>query len=149
MPTFKTPTEQGPRNVPPGEYTFTVIDMEAKISTGAKTTGTDLYKMKMKVDEQGVKVFDQLIDHESCDWKIGAFLASCNVELKDGERFEFIKTRADKQGYRWINPIGLRGRFRLALVKKDKGDFNEVEAYLLGDPLPVQTQPEPEEDPEW
>lgn len=149
MPTFKTPTEQGPRNVPPGEYTFTVYDMEALISKGAKTAGADVYKMKMKVDGHGVKVFDQLIDHESCDWKFGAFLAACNVELNEDEHFEFIKTRADKLRCRWINPVGLRGRFRLSLVKKDKGEFNEVESYLLGDPLPVQTQPEPEEDPEW
>ena len=149
MPTFKSPTEQSPRNVPPGEYTFTVYEMETLISKGAKTAGSDVYKMKMTVDDHGVKVFDQLIDHESCDWKFGAFLKSCNVQLNEDEHFELIKTRADKLRCRWVNPVGLRGRFRLALVKKDKGEFNEVEAYLLGDPLPVETQPEVEEDVPW
>ena len=149
MPIYRETTEQGPRNVPPGEYTFTVYEMEALVSKGAKTAGSDVFKMKMTVDDHGVKVFDHLIDHETTEWKFRAFLKSCNIILTNGDHFEFIKSRADKLKCRWVNPVGLRGRFRLALVKKDKGEFNEVEAYLLGDPLPVETQPEVEEDVPW
>ena len=149
MPVYKEPTEQGARNVPPGEYTFTVTSCEVGISKGQKTSGSDAFKLVLTEDTQGVKVFEQLIDHPSSDFKFFNFLKSCNVVLKPGEAFDFLKPRADRLGIRWINPIGLRGRYKLSLVQKEKGEFNEVEKYIFGDPLPVESQPEPEADPDW
>lgn len=154
MPTFND-SNSFVQNVPPGEYKFEVTDMIAQTSKGGKTAGADVYRMVLEVQDHGCRVWENLIDHETCSWKIDVFLKSCGIRLNKGEHFEFVKNRADRLNCRWIDPIGLKGRFKLKLVKKDKGDFNEVEAFIYNDNLPT-TAPsfsndrnQSEEDPEW
>jgi hypothetical protein len=55
-----------------------------------------------------------LIDHESCSWKIDIWLKSSGVrDLKKGEAFSFREDEAKREGVRWVNPIGLRCHAKL------------------------------------
>ncbi len=98
--------------VPNGDYILCVVGFECAISSGGKTAGANKYEVEFEVEGppavNGARVFENLIEHESCDWKIDAFLKSAGVALAKGEAFEFRADLAEASGVRWVNPLGLR-----------------------------------------
>lgn len=110
MPTYNDNTNQ-PTLLPPGDYIFTVEEFECGISKGGKTSGSDKYDMKLKIESgqsTGI-VRDNLIDHPSCNWKMDCFLKCCGVQIAKGESYEFRHDLSQANDVRWVNPIGLRG----------------------------------------
>lgn len=109
MPTYKAQENQAFILLPPGDYQFEVVEMESGIQTGTgKTAGSPFWEMKLKIDNGGV-VFERLIDHPTCDWKLDTFLTSTGAAPPKGKAFEFVETAAHDAGCLWIDPIGLRG----------------------------------------
>jgi hypothetical protein len=119
MPKFND-SENIPALLPEGDYVFTVIGFECKISQGAKTRGSDQFEVEITIAPAGKRVIETLTDHPSCDWKIDTFLKSAGIKLAKGESFEFRKDMAEKSGVKWINPLGLRGWCRLFVEEYEK-----------------------------
>lgn len=149
MPRFKNQENQAFVLLPPGDYTFEVVEMEAGIQSGTgKTAGSPFWEVKLKIDKGGT-VFERLIDHPTCDWKIDTFLKSTNSAPPNGEAFEFVETAARDAGCLWINPIGLRGWCHLIVDEyTPKGATtpqkkNKVGAFLT-DRAKIARAPQPE-----
>lgn len=102
--------------LPDGDYIFEVSDFECKLSKGAKTSGSDKYELELTF-ETGNRVYESLIDHPSCAWKIDTFLKSAGVKMAKGESFDFREDLARANGVRWVDPIGLRGWCRVGSIE--------------------------------
>lgn len=113
MPTFKNAENLVAVIHPEGDYVFEVIKLEIGQSTGAATNGSDKYELTLRVESTGGRVFETLIDHESCAWKIDCFLKSTGVVMATDESFEFCAERAAAAGVAWVDPVGLRGWCKL------------------------------------
>ena len=112
MPKFND-SENIPPLLPEGDYVFCVTDFDSKISQGAKTRGSDMFELTLAIEPTGKQVYDNLIDHSTCGWKIDTFLKSAGVKLAKGESFEFRQDLANANAVKWVNPLGLRGWCRL------------------------------------
>jgi hypothetical protein len=113
MPTFTDAPEKKFTLLPEGDYVLCVTDFEIGISTSKKTAGSEKYSITFEVEGNSVDLKEMLFDHESCLWKLEAFLKSSGIALKKGEAYEFRKDKADMAGIRWIDPIGLRCHAKL------------------------------------
>lgn len=115
MPVF-TDSEFAFQVVPEGDYTLTVFEFSTDLSTGKKTNGSERFNVVFNIEGTGSKVRETLIDHESCLWKIDAFLKACGIrQLKKGQAFHFEKDRAEELGVPWINPMGLRCQAQIGI----------------------------------
>ena len=119
MPKFNDSENRAPFQ-PEGDYVFCVTEFEIGISNGQKTAGCEKYEVTLEIEGPGNQVFENMIDHESCSWKIDTFLKSAGVKLAKGEAFEFRKDTAERKGVRWVNPLGLRGHCRLIVEEYEK-----------------------------
>lgn len=98
-----------------GDYVFRVASVKFGISGGGKTNGCPTYELSLLIEKTGGTVFETLIDADSTAWKIDVFLKSSGVYLPKGVAFEFDRERAEADGVRWVNAVGLRGWCRLSL----------------------------------
>ena len=115
MPVFKDSEAMRPF-VPEGDYILCVTDFTIGISTGKKTSGSEKYDLEFEVEGSGCRVFEGLIDAESTAWKIDCFLKSSGVRtLKKGEPFSFREDEAKREGWVWVNPMGLRCHAHLVI----------------------------------
>lgn len=122
MPVFKDQDNKTYELPPEGDYAFEVVECESGIQTGnGKTAGSPYWELKLELSVRNGKapIWERLIDHPSCDWKIDTFMkcTGANTEIKKGEPFEFDLHAAESSGAKWIDPIGLRGW--LAVVHED------------------------------
>lgn len=110
MPIFQD-SESPFEIVPEGDYTLTVFEFTTDLSSGKKTNGKERFNIIFNIEGTKSKVRETLIDHESCIWKIDAFLKACGIRnLQKGQAFHFEKDRAEELEVPWINPMGLRCR---------------------------------------
>ena len=108
MPVF-TDSENNFRVVDEGDYILTVFEFSTGLSSGQKTSGSEKFEVTYLIGDTGAHLKENLIDHESCLWKIDAFLKACGIRnLKKGQAFHFEKDTAERLGVPWINPMGLR-----------------------------------------
>jgi hypothetical protein len=112
MPIFNDSENRKPI-VEEGDYTLTVVGFEIGISAGGKTAGCEKYDVEFEVDGHGTHVFEVLLDHPTCAWKIDCFLKACGQRLKKGQSFAFRQDEAERNKVLWIDPIGLRCPVRL------------------------------------
>ena len=133
-----------------GDYVFCVVGMTIKVSQGARTAGSEQYEVKCQVEGSDSHFYDTLTVHESCIWRLENFLKSTGNELKPGEDWSFDEMEAQRNGWRYIKPLGLRGHVNLRVEEfpEDSKRFqNKVTAYLVGKPkLPPREIAEPEDD---
>lgn len=108
MPVFND-SENIPSLVPEGDYIFCVMGHERKISKGRKTAGCYMDELKITLEPSGCRVFESLIDHDSCAWKYDTFLKSSGVKIAKGQSFSFDSQDAGSPGLAYVNPLGLRG----------------------------------------
>lgn len=114
MPVFKNQENQSFELLPEGDYVFTVIEMESGIQTGnGKTAGSPFWELKLKIEGKNAHVWERLIDHESCSFKIDTFLKSTGAAPQAGVAFEFDAAAAESAGVLHIDPVGLRGWCKL------------------------------------
>lgn len=83
MPKF-TFTDQENKSfepLPPGDYVARVIECEFGISKGGKTSGADTMELTLEVEakDRTAKVYETLIFHQSCAWKVDTFVKSFNL----------------------------------------------------------------------
>lgn len=139
----------------PGDYILRVLSYDKKLSKGQKTGGSEMFEMKLGVEQNGAVVselFDNLIDHPSCHWRWDVFLKSCGVKIAKGENFSFDRDDAAQQNIRHIEIRGLRGWGTIAMKKPqhvgDVPKFNEVVAWITNKEklTPIERQVEPEDD---
>lgn len=155
MPTFTNQDNQAFILHPPGDYIFRVVGMESGIQTGSgKTAGSPYWELKLSIEGKGGVVFERLIDHPSCGWKIDTFLKSTGAAPPPGTPFEFEADTAESAGCLWINPIGLRGHAHLIVDEyqktgsTEKMKRNKVGAFLTDKPkLPRHVEPKSEPEP--
>lgn len=115
MPVF-TDSEFAYQTVPEGDYVLTVFEFTTDLSSGKKTNGCERFNVVFNIEGTSSKVRETLIDHESCLWKIDAFLKACGIRsLKKGQAFHFEKERAEELEVPWINPMGLRCHAQLGI----------------------------------
>ncbi len=133
---------------PPGDYVFTVVKHEAKISNGSKTAGApaDNLTLEIKAKNGTTSVlYETLIDHPSVSWKYDTFLKSAGVQLNKGEMFELT---ADPNAINAINPIGLRGWCHVLVDEWQGKKKNKVDVFYTDrEKLPrveIATYPEDE-----
>lgn len=112
MPVYTDQTNK-PALLPEGDHIFEVTKFECGISNGGKTSGSDKYEVTLRIEPQGNTIKENLIDHESCAWKLDCFLKCCGVTIAKGERYEFRQDLAAANNCRWINPVGFRGWCRV------------------------------------
>lgn len=113
MPTFKNAENVVAVLHPEGDYQFEVVKLEVGQSTGANTNGSDKYELTLRIEPTGGRVFETLIDHPSCDWKIDCLLKSAGIVMATNESFEFDPERAAAAGVAWVDAVGLRGWCKL------------------------------------
>jgi len=155
MPKFTNQDNQAFIVHPPGDYVFRVVGMESGIQTGSgKTAGSPYWELKLAIEDNGGCVFERLIDHPSCGWKIDTFLKSTNAAPPTGTAFEFEADTAESAGCLWIDPIGLRGHCHLIVEEytktgtTEKRTRNKVAAFLTDKPkLPRHVEPKSEPEP--
>jgi hypothetical protein len=147
MPVYND-SDNIPPFLPAGDYVFCVVDFDIKISTGGKTSGSEMYEMELEIEPHTNKVRENLIDHPACAWKLDTFLKCSGVKLTKGEAFEFRKDVAESKGVRWINPIGLRGWCRVGTQPGSKDPtktFNNITTFYTDkEKLPAREMPEEE-----
>ena len=121
MPTFND-SENKLIFQPPGDYIFTVISHESKVSKGPKTSGSPTDEMKLELASKDGKTtsvcYETLIDNPSCSWKYDTFLKSSNVKVAKGASFQLS---ADPEVVGAINPLGLRGWCNVSLETQQNG----------------------------
>jgi hypothetical protein len=141
----------------PGDYIFQVLSFDKKLSRGPKTTGCDLYELKIGVEQNGKVVselYENLVDHDSMRWKWDCFLKSAGVKLVKGEDYSFDKSEAEANEWRFIEIRGLRGWFTIGMKPPrnatDSAKYNEVIAWITNKEklLPVAPPVEQPEDPD-
>lgn len=153
MPTFKGQENKTFTLLPAGDYMFEATGIEAGLQTGTgKTAGSPYWELKLAIlDKDGNQigtVFERLIDHPSCDFKIDTFLRSTNAAPPLGQAFEFMRNVAETSGVHWIDPIGLRGWTHLIVDEYEpkaggKQKRNKVGSFLTNKPK-VARAPKPE-----
>lgn len=126
MPTFTNQENQAFVLHPPGDYVFQVTGIETGIQGGTGTTaGSPYWELKLAIEGNGGVVFERLIDHPSCNWKIDTFLKCTGAAPKPGASFEFDEDAAAASGCLYINPIGLRGHCHLIVDEFQKAGSTE------------------------
>lgn len=144
MPQFNDSENRAFIVLPEGDYKFEVIGFEPAISKGGKTSGSDVYKMRLKIEGSGAIVFEDLIDHPSTAWKMDTFLKSAGVKLARGENWTFIEQDAKNLGYTWVEPWGLRGWCRLNVDVYNGKTRNKVATFYTDKEKLPRAEPEPE-----
>jgi hypothetical protein len=111
MPVFQNQDNKTFVVLPPGDYTFEVVGMESGIQTGTgKTAGSPFWELKLSIEKRdGAMVFERLIDHPTCNFKIDTFLKCTGAAPAHGVAFDFQQDAAESAGILWIDPVGLRG----------------------------------------
>jgi hypothetical protein len=147
MPVFKDSEAKVFELAPEGDYVLRVVEFECGISKGRQTAGSDSYDVKFLVESKGSTFFDTLIDHPSCDWKIDLFLKSAGIRIAKGEAYEFRKDKAEYEGIRWVDPIGLRlwAKVKIEPSQKDPTKkYNKVAVFYTDKPkLPRHVEADP------
>lgn len=138
--------------VPEGDYIFCVTKFEMKYSQGAKTSGAEQYELTCEVEDKNSHYYETLIAHPSTLWRLEAFLRCVGHPMKSGDGWSFSKDEAVAQGWKWINPLGLRGHVNLRVEEYPVGSGkrrNKVNVYYVSKgmlPARVIVAPEPPED---
>ena len=128
MPTFND-SDNKLMFQPAGDYIFTVIGHESKISAGGKTAGAPTDNLKLELTaKDGTKstMYETLIDHPSTGWKYDTFLKSAGVKLQKGQSFELT---ADPNAVNGINPLGLRGHCHVTVDEWQGKKKNKVDVF--------------------
>ena len=152
MPKFNNQDNKAFVLLPAGDYVFRVTALETGLQTGTgKTAGSPFWELTLEIEDKGAKVFERLIDHETCNWKIDTFLKSTGAAPPVGTAFEFSQEAAESSGCLWIDPIGLRGWCHLIVDSyqktgaKETTKRNKVGTFLTDRPkLPRIAAAEPE-----
>lgn len=152
MPVFKNQENKVSVLLPPGDYIYTVVNYESGLQTGnGKTAGSPFWELHLEITDpkkQTASVYERLIDHPSCDFKIDTFLKSAGVQLDPGTSFEFDERIAMESGYQHVDVIGLRGWCALVVDEYDKkgggtAKRNKVSAFLTNRPKLGRVSPPP------
>jgi hypothetical protein len=115
-----------------GDYIFTVVGLKTSISKGPKTSGSDVFELTFELDRSpGSTVYEKLMDHPSTSWKLDCFLKSAGVDLVKWEGYSFIQSEASSNGFKWVNPFGLRGWCRIGREKYTGSDQKEREKNVV------------------
>lgn len=117
--------ENKPRYVPGGDYLVTVIEATETI---AKESGAEMIKLKLEVEEHGVRFFDYLVATESSFWKIDTFRKAIGEKVVEGEEVELF---AD-------DLLGRQAYATLRVEEFDGRKNNKIDAWLSNVPLHPQ-----------
>lgn len=131
--------------LPAGDYALQVVGYEQSISKGAKTSGCEMVELTLRDPKSGCEINEKLLFSEKTEWRIDAFLKSCNAAPKKGNDVEFSEDLV----------LGLQGwaAVRVEEYKKQDGTIgksNKVaiwytdKAKLPRIPMaPKQAEPDP------
>ena len=130
-----------PRFVPNGDYLVTVIEASETFSKA----GDEMIKLKLEVEEHGVRLYDYLVATESSFWKIDTFRKAIGEAVVEGEEVELSASDLE----------GRQGYARLMVEEYQGKKNNKVEMWLTDRapkaPLkknpPVTAQPEDSNEP--
>ncbi len=130
-----------PRFVPNGDYLVTVIEASETFSKA----GDEMIKLKLEVEEHGVRLYDYLVATESSFWKIDTFRKAVGETVVEGEEVELSASDLE----------GRQGYARLMVEEYQGKKNNKVEMWLTDRtpkaPLkknpPVTAQPEDSNEP--
>ena len=133
--------ENLPRFVPNGDYLVTVIEASETFSKA----GDEMIKLKLEVEEHGVRLYDYLVATESSFWKIDTFRKAIGEAVVEGEEVELSASDLE----------GRQGYARLMVEEYQGKKNNKVEMWLTDRapkaPLkknpPVTAQPEDSNEP--
>jgi hypothetical protein len=100
-----------------GIYTATIKDAIETYSMA----GNQMMKLKLNVD--GVDVYDHLVFKENCHWKLEEFIRAAKLAKKAGDVVNFDAALL----------IGLKVKVKIKIVKKEAGEWPEVDRYLSED----------------
>ena len=130
-----------PRFVPNGDYLVTVIEASETFSKA----GDEMIKLKLEVEEHGVRLYDYLVATESSFWKIDTFRKAIGEAVVEGEEVELSASDLE----------GRQGYARLMVEEYQDKKNNKVEMWLTDRapkaPVkknpPVTAQPEDNNEP--
>ena len=130
-----------PRFVPNGDYLVTVIEASETFSKA----GDEMIKLKLEVEEHGVRLYDYLVATESSFWKIDTFRKAIGEAVVEGEEVELSASDLE----------GRQGYARLMVEEYQGKKNNKVEMWLtdrapkspVKKNLPATAQPEDSNEP--
>ena len=105
-----------PRFVPNGDYLVTVIEASETFSKA----GDEMIKLKLEVEEHGVRLYDYLVATESSFWKIDTFRKAIGEAVVEGEEVELSASDLE----------GRQGYARLMVEEYQGKKSNKVELWL-------------------
>jgi len=117
MPSYRSGDATRPEYVNAGEYSVEITGAEETVSKNKN----DMIELRLKVEPDGVVLFDHLVFAESSFWKIDAFRASVGEKVVPGEEVDIV---AD-------DLIGRTGKVRLIVEDYQGRKRNKVAAWLV------------------
>jgi hypothetical protein len=117
MPSYRSGDASRPEYVNAGEYSVEITGAEETVSKNKN----DMIELRLKVEPDGVVLFDHLVFAESSFWKIDAFRASVGEKVVPGEEVDIV---AD-------DLIGRTGKVRLIVEDYQGRKRNKVAAWLV------------------
>jgi hypothetical protein len=118
--------------LPAGDYVARISECEFGISKGGKTSGSDTMELTLEVESNGrtIKVYETLIFHPSCGWKVDTFVKSFNLLV--GGR---VPAKDENIDFSEHMVVGLRGWVTLKQEEyekrdKSKGVSNRVAVFI-------------------
>lgn len=119
MPTYRFGDQENKsfEPLPPGDYVGKVIECEFTLSKGGKTGGSDQMELTIECEsgDKKSKVFETLIFHPSCAWKVDTFVKSFNL-LIEGK----APTKDQDVDFNENMVVGLRGWVTLKIEEFEK-----------------------------
>lgn len=117
--TYTDPEESNSGVLEPGEYDFTIDDV---LDLKTSQTGNEYLPIKLRIEPDGVFVFDNLVFTDKARFRISQLLKSISKAPAPGTAVNFDDPS-------WL--IGCKGRVKLKVESFNGTDRNKVDSYLF------------------
>lgn len=118
------------QRIEPGEYTFTVVNLEKGQFNGSEKMGPcPMVTATLRVDVGGrnVDLKDTLYLHTKAEWRLSQYFLSLG-----------LKKKGEKTKQRWNESMGRSGRLKTKIDQFQGREYVKIDAYLEpGTAIPV------------
>lgn len=116
----------------PGEYDFTVVDMERQRFEGSeKMAPCNVAKLSLRVESENgtATLYDRLFLHKKSEWKLSQFFGAIGQ-----------KKHGDALKMNWDAVKGSKGRAKIKIKTYNDRQYNEVERYIYAEDVTPESK---------